>query len=889
MDTSTRAWHVCICLCAVAILLSVFSACSEPGSSGLADGVAIDGTNAPDGQVSNDQDTRSSDSTCQTNCADKECGDNGCGGSCGSCAGSTPFCKEGICVSTCEPDCLGKECGDDGCGDSCGTCGEEYACDHGVCRFIPWCQDGECGEEESCWTCPDDCGACCGNGICEPVYGETCGTCVTDCGCECGEICDAGLCVFMACADLECGGNGCGGSCGTCPTHYECDSGLCQYIPWCGDEECNGDEQCDICPADCGLCCGDGWCTAEDGEDCISCPADCSCDCGEECQEGTCVFTTCEGLECGDDGCGGSCGDCDEHYACESGICLFIPWCGDATCDSGESCSICALDCGECCGNGECEPLFGETCSACQTDCGCGCGESCNAGTCYFSACDDSECGEDGCGGSCGVCSGSQELCLGGLCLCQSMCDGKECGNDGCGDICGECPAHYGCEEGTCIYIPWCGDDGCNGEESCWNCPADCDACCGNGACEPGYEESCLTCVADCACACGELCQQGSCLFTACEGKECGADGCGGSCGTCDEDHHECLDGLCQYIPWCGDEECNGDEQCDICPADCGLCCGDGWCTAEDGEDCDTCPSDCACFVCGETCEEGVCVFTACDGMDCGDDTCGGFCGTCGPSEICDESTYVCASIPDCTNGMCRVPAGEFEMGCDWGACNDDQSPVHYPYLDEYYIDQFEVTNDDYAEFLNWLEEQNHSNECEVGDQWLLCIGDSYDEIGLHQVGGVWTAKEGKADLPMVRVFWSGAYAFCQWKGKRLPTEAEWEKSARSNNGRRFPWGNTTITCEVAVGNEGGNAYGCGTGEPWPVGSKSPQGDSPYGVSDLSGNVWEWVADWYSPDYYESSPGENPQGPEGGTERVKRGGSYKDVLALVIVSATSPF
>ena len=116
------------------------------------------------------------------------------------------------------------------------------------------------------------------------------------------------------------------------------------------------------------------------------------------------------------------------------------------------------------------------------------------------------------------------------------------------------------------------------------------------------------------------------------------------------------------------------------------------------------------------------------------------------------------------------------------------------------------------------------------------------------------------ADYPVVNVTNDMARTYCSWTGKRLCTEAAWEKAARGTEGRRYPWGNEPASCDRAVMHDGGD--GCGTGTSYPVGSK-PLGASPYGALDMAGNVSEWVKDFYSPSYYQvcTSVCNNPQGP----------------------------
>jgi len=197
-------------------------------------------------------------------------------------------------------------------------------------------------------------------------------------------------------------------------------------------------------------------------------------------------------------------------------------------------------------------------------------------------------------------------------------------------------------------------------------------------------------------------------------------------------------------------------------------------------------------------------------------------------------------SIPTKTNmEMVFVPAGEFLMGDD--DLDRNMRPQHKVYLDAYWIDQTEVTN----------------------KQYRTCImdGGCRGDEPTHYV-----YDDSKEDHPVVYVTWQNAYDFCDWAGKTLPTEAQWEKAARGTEGIKFPWGNSTPT--LSHGNF--DQYAEGTK---PVGSYS-LGASPYGALDMAGNVFEWTKDWYQWDYYKESPYRNPQGPADGFARVKRGGAW---------------
>jgi formylglycine-generating enzyme required for sulfatase activity len=198
---------------------------------------------------------------------------------------------------------------------------------------------------------------------------------------------------------------------------------------------------------------------------------------------------------------------------------------------------------------------------------------------------------------------------------------------------------------------------------------------------------------------------------------------------------------------------------------------------------------------------------------------------------------------------MVGVPAGEFLMGNDEGY--PWEGPVHTVYLDAFYIDKLEVTNAQYRQCVD----QGICKDLEKRT--------SFD-------------NPAKADHPVINVTWHWAKIYCRWTGKRLPTEAEWEKAARGVDGRMYPWGDE-IDCDHAQYKD------CG-GETIPVGSL-PDGASPYGALDMAGNVWEWVIDEWQEDYYLVSPKENPQGPKNPKNiseiHVFRGGSWSEPGDLV--------
>jgi len=194
-------------------------------------------------------------------------------------------------------------------------------------------------------------------------------------------------------------------------------------------------------------------------------------------------------------------------------------------------------------------------------------------------------------------------------------------------------------------------------------------------------------------------------------------------------------------------------------------------------------------------------------------------------------------------NEMVLIPAGEFIMGS-----NDrlpDEGPQHKVSLPAYYIDKFEVTNLQYKQFIDATQRRSpryFRNR---------------------------TFPDGKADHPVTYVGWEDADAYCQWAGKRLPTEQEWENAARGNDGRTYPWGNEF---DIAYGNTPVRWEKLGTfGDTTPVGSFE-KGISPYGLYDMSGNVWEWTASWYKAHPGNKTPSES----YGERYKILKGGSWWD-------------
>jgi formylglycine-generating enzyme len=223
-------------------------------------------------------------------------------------------------------------------------------------------------------------------------------------------------------------------------------------------------------------------------------------------------------------------------------------------------------------------------------------------------------------------------------------------------------------------------------------------------------------------------------------------------------------------------------------------------------------------------------------------------------------SPFVAQEAPP---NMALVPAGEFWQGRVYMTLIDelgmlararmDDLPAHQVSLDAYYIDKYEVTNADYLRFTDAAKHRKP----------------------YHWVGGKVPAGEEK--YPVYNVSWDDAVGYCTWAGKRLPSEAEWEKAARGGQDRlRFPWGDALVAGGASGARGGGGGAAKAAHYGWPEGPVAVGGFPPngFGIYDVVGNIAEWVHDWYAQNYYSVSPDRNPQGPAKGMYRVVRGNAW---------------
>jgi len=207
---------------------------------------------------------------------------------------------------------------------------------------------------------------------------------------------------------------------------------------------------------------------------------------------------------------------------------------------------------------------------------------------------------------------------------------------------------------------------------------------------------------------------------------------------------------------------------------------------------------------------------------------------------------------------MVSIPAGPFIRGTDHGGF--DEQPQRTLVLDAFAIDRYEVTNSQYQQFVEATGHRKSGPPSRYAKNM---------------------SKMRSINQPVVYVSWEDAEAFCHWKGKRLPTEAEWEKAMRGTDGRLWPWGNV----EQPNGANWARVQD-GHDVAAPVGAVLTD-KSPYGVMDGAGNVMEWVSDWYAESYFREAPEQNPQSSEYGTFRVLRGGGYATTGADIRITSRS--
>ena len=221
---------------------------------------------------------------------------------------------------------------------------------------------------------------------------------------------------------------------------------------------------------------------------------------------------------------------------------------------------------------------------------------------------------------------------------------------------------------------------------------------------------------------------------------------------------------------------------------------------------------------------------------------------------------------------LARIPGGDFLMGAS--DAEEDERPVHRVYVSEFFVGRFPVTHDEYARFVRAT---GHPVPAIRGLPLIAAAGRDtlFKEMAAPYVWEKSEPPAGHGSHPIVLVQVDDALAYCRWlsdslgRAVRLPTEAEWEKAARGGvEGHRYPWGDDidparcNFLADPSVKRQRGTR---------PTGTFPP---NPYGLYDMSGNVWEWVADWYGAEYYGNGDQRDPRGPSSGTMRIVRGGSW---------------
>jgi len=210
---------------------------------------------------------------------------------------------------------------------------------------------------------------------------------------------------------------------------------------------------------------------------------------------------------------------------------------------------------------------------------------------------------------------------------------------------------------------------------------------------------------------------------------------------------------------------------------------------------------------------------------------------------------------------MVFVPAGDFTMGG-----SEDQITATYQAAEAVVGSSLPRSE---------MEAEGPQHKVSLDDYWIYktpVTVSQYKKFTAATGHAMPTAPEWgwKDNHPIVNVTWNDAQAYAQWAGVRLPSEAQWEKAARGTDGRQYPWGNqwdeTRLQCSKRAPSDAGRTAAVGS---------FPKGASPYGALDMVGNVWQWCDDWYGAEYYKNSPERNPTGPESGSFRIMRGGSWR--------------
>ena len=790
---------------------------------------------------------------------------------------STKGCLHGPAAGACEDgnactsadQCAGGAC----VGGAATDCNDLEACTIDVCDAAKGCQHvsttAPCDDGDAC-TAGDTCVAkACKGAVKDCGDGTTCTSDGCDSATGClhsavpGECEDGNACT----AGDQCAGGVCvGGAAVNCDDQKGCTEDSCAAVGGCQHlattAPCEDGDACTVgdacaggaCAAGAAADCGDGdpcttdacapptGCTHTDNS--ASCQDGDACTTGDTCKDGTCI--------------GGAAPDCNDKALCTDDSCDKKLGCvhknNAAQCDDGDACTLAdactegsckggtALDCADTnpCTTDLCDKklgcLYGLNTDPCAFEDACGLDAKCSSGLCIFSAwkaCDDNNvCSDDGCiTGQCWH-SANASLCDdGNPCSVEDKCNNQACTLSqpkSCDDK--DACTVDSCDgtSGACVHTPFtnqCDDNNVCTDDSC--VPASgCQHAANTAACDLDASK----CTVD-VCA-QKACKAGPPLPCA-DGNECTDDACEAKTG--------CT--FTNNFKQCGYEVIGG---CDNTWRK--ALCGGGTCTWQDWcDDGSYCTTDSQTSVYDWTCESDI---SACSNVPKPALT------PCGVPNVCNE-TGVCVGPWDL--GMGYVAPGPAAIGCKPGqTCTADAMPAHIATLSGYLIDVKEVTVADYKACVS-------AGACTVTAALPDC---DYAEVGAD-------------NWPINCVNWSQADKFCTWKqGKRLPSEAEWEKAARGgcelNPGadciastRLYPWGNATPSCDLT--SMGIPTDACGVGHPLPGGSK-PGDLSPYGAFDMGGNLMEWTADWYSATYYEISPSTDPAGPATGTDHPVRGG-----------------